>query len=259
MKDYWTVDAAVIYDKGLIRKNNEDAYYFDGHYARLSEMDQTASLKKKTDAMDSLWAVCDGMGGQSNGEVASHTAVSGMRDLQRHLKNKDFETVIQSWVRQASRAVTERANGGGSTLAMLYCGDQYIQTAHVGDSRIYRFHDGELSRITKDHSKVEMLLTAGMITEEEAKNHPKKNVLMKALGSNTNVEMDIFNVELNIDGIFLCSDGLTNMLDDSQIAKVLNENTDIKSKLEKLVFKANNRGGTDNISIAYLVKEENHD
>ena len=82
---------------------------------------------------------------------------------------------------------------------------------------------------------------------------------MKALGSSNNVEMDIFNVELGVDGIFLCSDGLTNMLSDAQIVKVLNDNTSIKEKLEKLVFKANNRGGNDNISIAYLIKEDNND
>jgi len=82
---------------------------------------------------------------------------------------------------------------------------------------------------------------------------------MKALGSSTNVDMDIFNVELGVDGIFLCSDGLTNMLDDNQIAKVLNEDITVKEKLEKLVFKANNRGGNDNISIAYLIKEDKND
>ena len=82
---------------------------------------------------------------------------------------------------------------------------------------------------------------------------------MKALGSSTDVDMDIFNVELNIDGIFLCSDGLTNMLEDEQIAKVLTEDLSLDEKLEKLVFKANNRGGNDNISIACLIKEDSHD
>jgi protein phosphatase len=97
---------------------------------------------------------------------------------------------------------------------------------------------------------------SGELTEDEAREHPRKNVLMKALGANTNVEMDIFNVELNINGILLCSDGLTNMLDDNQIMKVLNGEGTIEDKLQKLVFKSNNRGGSDNISIAYLTKEE---
>ena len=101
-----------------------------------------------------------------------------------------------------------------------------------------------------------MLVKSGELTEEEAKEHPRKNVLMKALGANTNVEMDIFNVELGIDGIMLCSDGLTNMLDDTQIVKVLVGEGTIEEKLQKLIFKCNNRGGSDNISVAYLSKEE---
>ena len=119
--------------------------------------------------------------------------------------------------------------------------------------------DGNLHKVTYDHTLVNLLVKSGELTEAEAKNHPKKNVLMKALGSSTNVEMDIFNVELNVDGIFLCSDGLTNMLDDNQIAKVLSDTNSLKDKLEKLVFKANNRGGNDNISIACLIKEDIHD
>ena len=92
------------------------------------------------------------------------------------------------------------------------------------------------------------------MTPEEAKNHPNRNVLMKALGSLTTVEMDIFDVETDVDGILLCSDGLTNMLEFDQIARVLNENLTPQQKVSKLVVKSNNRGGTDKISIAYLVK-----
>ena len=105
-----------------------------------------------------------------------------------------------------------------------------------------------------------LLVKSGEITEEDAKNHPKKNVLMRALGASPDVEIDIFNVELGVDGIFLCSDGLTNMLDNDTIMKVLNnDDMDIDEKLDKLIFKANNRGGSDNISIAYLNKEDKYD
>ena len=173
----WKLQAAMCYDMGKIRKNNEDAFYFNGEYARLDNMDEKVRISNTYNAAGSLWAVCDGMGGQNNGEVASSTAVSGMHELQEHLRGRDFETSVQSWVRQANRAVESRTDGGGCTLVMLYCTDSYLQTAHIGDSRIYRFHDGMLSRITRDHSKVEMLLSAGMITEEEARNHPQKNVI----------------------------------------------------------------------------------
>ena len=114
----------------------------------------------------------------------------------------------------------------------------------------------KLYKITSDHTLVNLLVKSGELTKEEAKNHPKKNVLMRALGANMSVEMDIFDVETDVRGIFLCSDGLTNMLEDAQIENVLNGDLSIDEKLQKLINKANNRGGTDNISVAYLKKEE---
>ena len=93
------------------------------------------------------------------------------------------------------------------------------------------------------------------VSEEEAKNHPQKNVLMKALGATNAVDMDIFDIETEVEQVLLCSDGLTNMLTFEQINKVLNEDLSIENKLQKLIYKCNNRGGNDNISIAYLIKE----
>ena len=105
-----------------------------------------------------------------------------------------------------------------------------------------------------------MLVEAGNLTEEEAKYHPKRNVLMKALGSSEKCELDIFDVDTNIDGILLSSDGLTNMLTKEQIEKVLNdEELEIEEKVIKLIRKSNARGGTDNISVAYLVRESGED
>ncbi|MDO4963665.1 MAG: hypothetical protein Q4E75_06210 [bacterium] len=126
-------------------------------------------------------------------------------------------------------------------------------------SAVHIYKNKKIHKITEDHTLVNLLVKSGELTKEQAKNHPKKNVLMKALGSSTNVDMDIFDVDLDIEGVFLCSDGLTNMLEDKQIAKVLSESIQLKDKLEKLVFKANNRGGNDNISIACVMKEDTHD
>ena len=97
-------------------------------------------------------------------------------------------------------------------------------------------------------------MQSGELTLKEAKEHPRKNVLMKALGANVTAEIDVFDVESDVDGIFLCSDGLTNMLDDNQIVKVLTSELTIEEKLNKLIYKCNNRGGNDNVSVAYLVK-----
>ena len=110
----------------------------------------------------------------------------------------------------------------------------------------------EMKKIAKDGKRI----VRHELTKEEAKEHPKKNVLMKALGANDPVEIDVFDCDMEIDEILLCSDGLTNMLENDQIERVLLGDSGPKEKVEKLIIKANNRGGTDNISIAYLVREE---
>ena len=132
----------------------------------------------------------------------------------------------------------------------------FLLFGNVGDSSGYVIKNKKLHKVTIDHTLVNLLVKSGELTEDEAKEHPRKNVLMRALGATPNVEVDIFNVELGIDGIMLCSDGLTNMLNDIQINKVLNSDFSIEEKLKKLIFKCNNRGGNDNISVALLYKEE---
>ena len=112
-----------------------------------------------------------------------------------------------------------------------------------------------MHKVTKDHTYVGMLLNTGKLSEESAKNHPGKNLLTRALGANDPIEIDIFDVDTSVKGLFLCSDGLTNMLSDEQIEKILNSNLPIEEAVVKLIRKANSRGGTDNISIAYLKKE----
>ena len=250
------IHAAVCYDIGKIRNNNEDAYYFNGRYASLSKMDQGAFLSTETDAAGSLWAVCDGMGGQSNGEKASYTAVSGMQDLQNYLRGRDFEAVIQNWVHQANLAVAEQAAGGGSTLAMLYCSGRYMQTAHIGDSRIYRCHDGELIRITKDHSKVEMLLDSKLITPEEAANHPQKSVITRYLGMDSEYICEA-SVGKKIplcsgDRYLVCSDGITDMLADTEIAALLTAGENAANCVERIRDAVIAAGARDNLTVIVL-------
>ena len=115
--------------------------------------------------------------------------------------------------------------------------------------------NGLLHKITKDHTLVNLLVSTGELTPEQAKFHPRKNLLTRALGANDPIEIDIFDVDTNVSGLFLCSDGLTNMIADDQIEKVLNNKSSIEEQVEKLIKKSNMRGGTDNISIAYLKKE----
>ena len=143
-----------------------------------------------------------------------------------------------------------------TTLVLAIITEDYILFGNVGDSSGYVMKDNKLHKVTYDHTLVNLLVSAGELTKEEAKEHPKKNVLMKALGANDPVEIDVFDCDMEIDEILLCSDGLTNMLENDQIERVLLGDSGPKEKVEKLIIKANNRGGTDNISIAYLVREE---
>ena len=135
----------------------------------------------------------------------------------------------------------------------------YVLIGNIGDSSGFVVKDNKMHKVTYDHTLVNLLLKAGELTPEEAKDHPKKNVLMKALGANNPIDIDIFDCDMDISSILLCSDGLTTMLDTEQIEKVLLSELEIEDKVIKLIRKSNNRGGTDNISIAYLEFSESGD
>jgi len=242
------MDYAYLTDPGKVREHNEDSV-----------------IIVKNHNNEYLLAVADGMGGHRGGEIASSIAIShigkSFRDLGKLGKKEDAILWIKNVVSEANVQIykyTEEnpeAAGMGTTIVMALLTNEYLLFGNIGDSSGYVYKDSQVHKITNDHTLVNLLLKSGEITEEEAKDHPRKNVLMKALGATTNVEMDIFDVETDVEGLFLCSDGLTNMLEDEQIAKVLNEDTTADEKVNKLIVKANNRGGTDNISVAFLKKD----
>lgn len=242
------MEYAYLTDPGKVREHNEDSV-----------------IIVKNHNNEYLLAVADGMGGHRGGEIASSIAIShigkSFRDLGKLGKKEDAILWIKNVVSEANVQIykyTEEnpeSSGMGTTIVMALLTDEYLLFGNIGDSSGYVYKDKQIHKITNDHTLVNLLLKSGEITEEEAKDHPRKNVLMKALGATTNVEMDIFDVETDVEGIFLCSDGLTNMLEDEQIAKVLNEEITADEKANKLIIKANNRGGTDNISVAFLKKD----
>ena len=143
----------------------------------------------------------------------------------------------------------------GTTFVCAIITKDYLLYGNIGDSSGFVIKNKKMHKVTKDHTLVNLLVSTGELTEEEAKYHPRKNVLMRALGANNPIDIDIFDVDTNIQGVFLCSDGLTNMLTTEQIERVLSSESSIEEALEKLIKKANARGGNDNISIAYLKKE----
>ena len=232
-------------DAGKVRDHNEDSVI----------------IIKNSDN-EYLMAIADGMGGHSAGEVASSIAIGY---LGKHFK----ETFIHlnkvsaiNWIRDAVDEINTlifqhekthpESKGMGTTLVLAVYTKDYLLFGNVGDSSGFVLKDDELRKVTYDHTLVNLLVSAGELTKEEASSHPKKNVLMRALGATEKIEMDIFDVEDNVEGIFLCSDGLTNMLSEEAIEKVLDEHKTIEEKLQKLISKSNNRGGTDNITVAFL-------
>lgn len=236
-------------DPGKVRDHNEDSVTI-----------------VKNESGEILLALADGMGGHKGGEIASSIAIThiGKRFSETYsVGNKeDSINFLKEIVSEANmllyRYVEEHpeSEGMGTTIVMALLTDKFLLYGNIGDSSGYAIKKGKMYKITSDHTLVNLLVKSGELTEQEAKNHPKKNVLMRALGANMSVEMDVFDVERDVEGIFLCSDGLSNMLSDDQIENVLNSSLSIDDKLQKLINKANNRGGTDNISAAYLKKEE---
>ncbi|MEG0619161.1 MAG: Stp1/IreP family PP2C-type Ser/Thr phosphatase [Bacilli bacterium] len=234
-------------DPGKIRDHNEDS---------------VTVVKNINDEI--LLAVADGMGGHRGGEIASSIAINIIaRRFSEQAEIGSKEDAIE-WIKriviEANTAIykyTEQnpdSVGMGTTLVMAIMTREFLLFGNIGDSSGFVIKNKKIHKITTDHTLVNLLVKSGELTLEEAKDHPRKNVLMKALGATTDVDMDVFDITDEIEGILLCSDGLTNMLDDEQITKVLNEDHTGEEKLEKLVIKCNNRGGTDNISIAYLNK-----
>ena len=212
-----------------------------------------------------LLAVADGMGGHKAGEVASAIVINHLTEEFYALDTLgDKENAIE-WLRNI---VTEMNNkifeytkenpdskGMGTTFVCAIRTNDYLLYGNIGDSSGFVIKNHKLTKVTKDHTLVNLLVSTGELTPEEAKYHPRKNVLMRALGANNPIDIDIFDVEHGTDGILLCSDGLTNMLTFEQIEKVIDEESSAEAAVNKLINKANARGGNDNITVAYLRKE----
>ena len=237
-----------ITDPGKVRDHNEDSVTI-----------------VENENHEILLAVADGMGGHKGGEIASSIAITHLSDRFKEFSSvgskEDAINFIKDTVSEANVLIYKytdehpESKGMGTTIVLALLTKEFLLFGNLGDSSGYVVKGGKIHKITTDHTLVNLLVKSGELTEEEAKDHPRKNVLMRALGANTTVEMDIFDVETDVEGIFLCSDGMTNMLDDEQIAKVLYEKTSSEEKLTKLIYKCNNRGGNDNISAAYLRKD----
>ena len=238
-------------------------YFTDPGKVRSHNEDSVAIISN--DKKEFILAIADGMGGHKAGEIASSIAIEQIKESFYNLETLGNKEEAIEWLRKVVKEINKKifdyaknnpeSKGLGTTLVIALRTEDYILYGNIGDSSGYVIKNNALHKVTKDHTYVGMLLHTGKINEETAKNHPAKNLLTRALGANDPIEIDIFDVDTSVKGLFLCSDGLTNMLTEEQIEKILNSDLPIEEAVVKLIRKANSRGGTDNISIAYLKKE----
>ena len=218
-------------DVGKVREHNEDSFI----------------------ASSPLFAVADGMGGHESGEVASEIAIDTISRLAPHCPDGDG---LAAAVHSANNAILKGVEDGvgragmGTTLTAAQIFDDQLLIAQVGDSRAYLLHDGALQRITRDHSLVADLVAQGRLTEEEARTHPQRSVITRALGSDVLVEPDIYILRLHPgDRIMLCSDGLCGLVPDQAIETILASHADPADCCDALVNEALAAGGTDNVTV----------
>ena len=230
-------------DIGRVRQLNEDSCY-------------------QPEGGERFCAVADGMGGHNAGEVASALAVKTYADYMRGIHRVTAEA-LRSAVAQANEAVyrasqeSPEVSGMGTTFSALAMEGANAFIAHVGDSRIYLVRRGALMQVTIDHTLVEEMVLKGLITVREARVHPKRNIITRALGTEPRVEIDMLQLDLKPgDVFFLCSDGLTNHVPEREILHAVQNDMDWQDKLRHLVGIALENGGQDNITAMFAIYEE---
>jgi len=232
-------DEASLTDVGRQRHTNEDSFYAEAP----------------------VFAVADGMGGAQAGEVASAMAVEEFSN--GHDGSKSPETQLADVARAANRRIWEMSQndqqraGMGTTLTAVMVGETDVSVGHVGDSRLYLLRDGSLERLTRDHSLVEEFVRQGRLTPEQAERHPQRSVITRALGPESDVEVDTFTVPARDGDIYvLCSDGLSGMVRDDEMAAIIGSGRPLEQVARELVDAANENGGRDNITVILFRLED---
>ena len=232
-----------ITDVGMVRQVNQDYVYV---------------TDRPLGILQNLFVVADGMGGHQAGDYASKYTVEVLNRELALSEGEDIERCLVGAIKTANREIIKEASrdehlkGMGTTVVAATISNQMMYFANVGDSRLYLINQG-IQQLTKDHSLVEEMVRLGGIKPEEAKQHPDKNIITRAVGAEDKVEPDFFTVELQEGEIVLmCSDGLTNMLEDEEIRMIISGARDLVEKAESLVEAANANGGRDNISVILI-------
>jgi len=232
-------------DKGLLRSQNEDAFCIIGG----------------SDSSPLILVVADGMGGHLAGDIASQTAIAVIREslAAKPFDAKDSESInsrLLDLVQNANDLIYEKSCtepgcfGMGTTLIISVISNGKLSLAHVGDSCAYYLRDGAMKKITTDHSYVEELIRIGTLTREEAARHPKRNVITKVVGCMGKIAADLYWVDLEEgDRVLLCTDGISKMLTEPEIAEAIVASSDPDEICGALIAKSNNKGGLDNITV----------
>lgn len=235
---------ASLSDKGNRRQLNQDVVY---------------SSELPVGNLPNLFIIADGMGGHKAGDFASRFAVDTICREVEHSAGRSPEEILQSAINVANTGIFELSNenrdleGMGTTVVAAVVYGDCLKVGNVGDSRLYIVNGKNIRQITTDHSLVEEMIRIGGLDRESARTHPNKNIITRAVGVTSAVAADFYEVRLQEgDIILLCSDGLSNMLEDEEIRMIVNAQRDIMEKAEALVRAANQNGGRDNISLILI-------
>lgn len=237
------MEVIALTDIGLVREKNQDSFL------TLNELDIP------------LFVIADGMGGHRGGEVASSDAVKIIKEVfmdnkESLVSKKNIIRVIDDSIQKANKAIYKASlesadcSGMGTTISLCYIYKNKLLIGHVGDSRVYLIEKDEITQLTEDHSLVNELVKKGEITKDEARNHPKKNMITRAVGTSNDIDVDIIEVKYkNENKLLLCTDGLFNMLSEKEIIEHINQESSILEIGQQLINDAKSRGGPDNISL----------
>ncbi|TLG75268.1 Stp1/IreP family PP2C-type Ser/Thr phosphatase [Culicoidibacter larvae] len=242
------MDMYIATDVGKVRYHNEDS-------CAIFEKDASYLL-----------VVADGMGGHLAGEIASSMAVEYLQHAFQTIEEPLNKAEAKEWLKRtieninltilAQAKAEPQYSGMGTTLVVAFLTESYLLIANVGDSRAYIVTSNAIEQITHDHTLVAELLRNGEITDEEFATHPNKNILLQAVGTEHQIEVDIFEVHMrDVQGLMLCSDGLTTMLSDEDILHYIQEANTAHEAVDLLIYAANERGGFDNISVAMCLEK----
>lgn len=226
---------------------------------RILNQDYAYMSLDRVGKLPNLFVVADGMGGHKGGGYASRLAVESILSEIEQDREESAAQILVDAIRHANQCIKhvasedERLSGMGTTVVAATCTGDMLEVANVGDSRLYIADEKEIRQITQDHSLVEEMVRFGGISREQARKHPDRNIITRAVGVEEDLKVDCFFVPLKEgDKVLLCSDGLTNMLEDEEILHILNEEISVRERALKLVEAANDHGGRDNIAVIVI-------